>query len=200
VSKNRELREQDIVNLLGRWKDRKYPYPSAMQEKRRAAFLASAAALLIGGLKAGLAAKSLSASAHGSAAPMTAGMKITLGILSTAIIGVSSYVGVILYNERDTLIDLLRGEPTATLSIAAPTSASGGATAASTPSLTATPTPTTSATALSEATPTQNNYQPVASSTPLPPATLTKPVATSTKPGLHVGQTKTPKPTKTPKR
>lgn len=208
MSRNRELSEQDIIRLLGRWKERSYPYPAGMKEKRRSAFLAAASALLAGGLagglaKATLAGKSISTSGggHAATAPMTAGMKVTLGILSTVIIAVSSYLGVVIYNERDTLIDFLFGKGTPTPIMVVPTnSASSPNGSAGTPTSSPTATPTPSVTMSPTFPPTTSPGQNFVASPTVAPSATPIPPPTSTKPGLHVGQTRTPKPTKTPKK
>ena len=195
------MREQDIIRLLGRWKERSSPYPAGMQGKRRNAFLASASALLVGGLgKAALTGKSISASGgHAATAPMTAGMKVTLGILTSVIMAASTYLGVVLYNERDILRDLLFGTATPTQMIEAPTaSGQNGIMGGTTPSPTATPTP--SATMFPTVPPTSAPGQNYIASPTVAPSATPMPPPTSTKPGLHIGQTKTPKPTKIPKK
>lgn len=190
----RKFNDKEIVDLLGRWNRQDPEYPSASREKRRAAFLASAASLLVGGLaKASLTGKSASALGHASA-PMTTGMKIAIGILSTSILAVGSYVGVLIYNERETLIDLFRGGNASTQTAVIPTNSLFNPTGTPVPSFTPTGTVTLpsslSATPMPapEGTPTP---QILPTSTPIPP----KP----TDNGNHYGQTKTPKPKPTSK-
>lgn len=185
------FQEQDIIRLLNRWGKRGFVYPSKLQSKRRSAFLAAGASLLLHGAGKGggtSGGESLSATSHGAAVPMAAATKVTLGILSTVILGLSSYVGAIVYENRDAIRDFIRGE-IPTLVQESPTPLPTG-TAIFTPTLiTETPTPSPTGTlGIIGITGTVENQDGGAT-----------PQSTPTKPGLHIGQTKTPKPVKTPK-
>lgn len=169
-----ELQEQDVTRLLERIKERETSYPPEMQQKRREAFLALGAIGLSG---AGLG-ETAGGVAQTATAPMTIGMKVTLGILSTMIVALSTYLGVALYENRDALRDLLQGgSPTAVL-VSPPPSVK---TADATPDFLATGTPNQTATPTITPMPT------------LPGGENGYPV-TATKPGWHYGQTKTPRP------
>jgi hypothetical protein len=172
--------DEDVIRLLKELKTRDSAYPAGLHEKRRTALLALVFSLHAG--KAGLTKLAGTSAAHGSgaAAPLTLGMKVTLTVLSTAIVGLSTYLGVTLYDNRDALRNLWGGgSPTPTLvSSAAP---SGPQTSVSTPLPTATPiwTVTVTPTPVISATPESN------------PNTVG---GTPTKPGLRYGNTKTPRP------
>jgi hypothetical protein len=186
------FQEQDIIRLLNRWGKRGYVYSPDLQSKRRSAFLAAGASLLLHGAGKGggstSGGESLSAASHAAAVPMAAATKVTLGILSTVILGLSSYVGAIVYENRDVIRDFIRGE-ISTLVQESPTPLPTD-TAIYTPILmTETPTPSPTGTLeIIGITGTVENQNGGAT-----------PQSTPTKPGLHLGQTKTPKPVKTPK-
>lgn len=190
--KNRkELHDQDVIRLLERWGERTVAYPPSLQSKRRSAFLAAGASFLaLGVSKAHSLAKSLSAGRHAAEAPMTVGMKITIGFLSTLILAVGTYLGVTIYDELR--VEDGTATPTAAIATSTPLPNDFGQ---ATPSgtLTATPSPTGTLSTV----PTQGG-----GSTGAPNATPTSIGPTPTKPGYHYGQTKTPKPpreTKTPR-
>lgn len=187
----KELSEQDIIRLFDRWKGRNYPYSSALQSKRRTAFLAAGAALLSGigkaalAGKAGAAGKSMFAASHAAGVPMTVGTKIILGVLSAAILALGSYVGVIIYEEQETRREILQGGVTATPAMVIPTPP------ASDLELSSPPTLQTGAAASA------------VTGTPMPTGTAAGPDAPDTanpnptKPGRRVGHT--PRPQRTPK-
>jgi len=172
MKSRKEYQEQDVVRVLGRWGDRKPSYSVAQQEKRRSAFLSTGLALLGG------TGKVIAAGKHAADASMTMGTKIALGILSTAILAVGSYVGVILYTN---LISPIDRTPTLTATLPASNEPMPG-------QVTAFPngTPTVSATATFVPTVTSISETASAESDP-------------TNSGLHLGQTPHPRPTKKPK-
>jgi hypothetical protein len=173
MNEPRNPRDQEIIQLLQRWKQGDTPYPASLQEKRRAAFLATLP----------LAPVAIQPTA-GTAAnpPMTLAMQVTLGVLSSFIVVMS----VLVANSIHRNWDILTGNATATATnmglFGNPTDASfsnfgaGGATPTFAPTGTAI-TPTTTLTP---------SPAPLPQSTPQPP--------TPTIPGHHYGQTKTPKP------
>ncbi len=176
--------EQDIIRLLNHWKERKYPYPSDLQSKRRAAFLAVGTSLLLHGAGEAIG-KSVSWAGHADA-PMTIGMKITLGILSTTIFAISTYLGLTYYEDIVTWIDRMQGEPTPSLVVPSPELNLGTIS----PTITGSPTGTVTSTPIPAETTNGGGIRPTAIGTPTSP----QPISTSTKPGNTYGQTKTPKP------
>ena len=178
----KDIREEDVIHLLERLKGQESAYPSALQEQRRAAFLALGVVSLPHGAGLGhIAGEAAAPTGQAASLPMTLGMKITLGLLSTAIVGLSTYLGMTVYENRDALRDLLHGG-TPTIALISPPPNPSGTPAFATPAFLSTGTPT---------------------GTPTPPGTLVSstpeeinPVATPTKPGWHYGQTRTPKPKK----
>lgn len=174
----KDMQDQEVIRLLKRWKEGELSYPAGLQEKRRDAFLAFGASLLT--IEAGLdlADKSIAQAGHAANLPMTLGMKLTLGFLSAVVVGISTYLGITVYENRDTLRDFLQGGmPTYTLT-SLPIHPSGTSFLAPIAPTLGTPTPT--ATLPVTATPIIDES--------------TNPQTTPTKPGLHLGQTKTPKP------
>lgn len=196
MTDNRPLRDEDLVALLGQLKHTDSEYPPGLQSKRREAFLAMIAVptFIPGDVSApaqqaaqvGHAANA----AHAAEAAMSVGMKVTLGVLSTVVVGLSAYVGGMVYDRRDAIADWLAGRtPTAVWEAPSPSDTS----AASTPEPSLTPlVPTESVTPTFEVSET-----PVPAGNPV--TTVQPPVSpTETHPGLHLGQTKTPRPKKTP--
>jgi hypothetical protein len=176
--------KQDIIRLLERWGTYIYPYPQALQSKRRSEFLAAGAAFLLHGAGKAMG-KSRSRAGHADA-PMTSGMKIIIGVLYTAILTSSLYLGLTYYEDIATWIDRLRSTPTPTLLVPLPAQYSTNI-----PTITTTPT-----------TPPTSTPMPTASDLSEPPNSINTPVPntpvpnTPTNPGHHYGQTKTPKPGK----
>lgn len=175
----KEIHEQDVIRLLEGLNRQGTSYPPELQQKRREAFLAlGVSALLPGAAPDQLAGQAAAPSTHAAHLPMTMGIKLTLGFLSAIIVGLSTYLGITLYENRDALRDLLRaGTPTMALISPSPYNLHGGL---STPTYAITGTPT---------------------ATPSPTGTIIATVGnddsrqgTPTKPGWHYGQTKTPKP------
>ena len=176
----KDLYDQDVIHLLEEWKEREVPYPSGLQDKRREAFLAlGLSALPLGaGLAKAAGEATVQSTVHAASLPMTLGMKITLGFLSTLVVGLSSYLGITAYENRDALRDFLRGG-TPTISLVYP-SPYGIEPALATPAYLSTATPFATPSPTGTLIPTATNEE--------------DPLATPTAPGLHLGQTKTPKP------
>jgi hypothetical protein len=184
VSSKKIFSEQDVIRLLNHWKERKYPYSSVLQSKRRSAFLAASASLLLYGAGKAIG-KSVSWAGHADV-PMTIGMKITLGILTTAILAISTYLGLTYYEDIVTLIDQMQGDSTPTLVVPSPVPYSTEPNLGTiSPTITGSPTSTITSTPIPAVSTNGGGNQPIATSTP-------------TKPGNHYGQTKTPKPKRTP--
>jgi hypothetical protein len=200
MSNKKVFREQDIIRLLEHWRSRNYPYSSVFQSKRRSAFLAAGASFLLHGA-GGAIRKSVSRAGHADA-PMTIGMKITLGVLYTVILASSLYLGLTYYKDIVAWIDRMQSRPTPTLVAPLPgaylTEPNLG-TITIIPTITVSPTGTLTPTPI----PTTSNQpkQPTTYiSTPTSPGQPTRTaMSTPTKPGWHYGKTKTPKPTKPPK-
>jgi hypothetical protein len=185
VNDKKVINEQDVIRLLKRWGGRKYPYSADLQSKRRSAFLAVGASMLLAGAgKIGISGKSSSMAGHAAEIPMTIATKVTLGVLSTVILGLSSYLGVIVYENRDAIRDFIQGDiPTLVQESPVPSSTESPF-ITSTLLSSETPTPTPTGTLLVTGTPEGPNAQGgIATSAEPGP----------TKPGLHIGQTKTPK-------
>ena len=200
MSNKKVFREQDIIRLLEHWRSRNYPYSSVFQSKRRSAFLAAGASFLLHGA-GGAIRKSVSRVGHADA-PMTIGMKITLGVLYTVILVSSLYLGLTYYKDIVAWIDRMQGRPTPTLVAPLPGSylpEPDLGTITIIPTITVSPTGTLTPTPI----PTMSNQpkQPTTYiSTPTSPGQPTRTaISTPTKPGWHHGQTKTPQPTKPPK-
>lgn len=176
-----DSQDQNVIRLLERLKGQESSYPAGLQEKRREAFLdLGVSTLTLGAGLDHIAGEALPQAGSAANLPMTLGMKLTLGFLSTVIVGLSTYLGVTMYENRDAIRDFIqRSTPTLTLVSPSPDFMDN---------------PIATPAYLSTATP---------SATPSPTGTLTSsedgvtdPNATSTKPGWHFGQTKTPKPKK----
>jgi hypothetical protein len=176
----KEMREKEVIHLLERLKEQESSYPEELRRKRREAFLAMG---LSAAPHAGLAGLTGHAGAHAAhaGASMTLGMKVTLGILSTIILGMSTYLGVELYVNHETLLDWLAGG-TPTQVWMTPTPIMNG----SNQLPTGTPFPSATLVPTLTATPT------FASQTLSPSGDEVQ--GTPTRPGLHLGQTKTPRP------
>lgn len=177
----KDYQDQDVIRLLERLKERESAYPTGLQEKRREAYLALGASALT--LHVGLdhvAGEALSQAGHAANLPMTLGMKLTLGFLSTAIVGLSTYLGITVYENRDALRDFLQGGSPTAVWVSPSPSPSIIQNQVSTPTFLSTSTPIAT---------------PSPTGTILPPEPgEAGPNATPTKPGWHYGQTKTPKP------
>jgi len=195
VSRTKVFSERDVIRLLNHWKERKYPYSTVLQSKRRSAFLAAGASLLLHG--AGKAIGRPGSSAGHADVPMTIGMKITLGILTTAILAISTYLGLTYYEDIVTWIDQMQGGSTPTLVVPSPVPYSTEPNGTISPTITVSPTGT--ATPIPAESTSGGSNQPIVIGTPTSPAQPTPIINTPTKPGNHYGQTRTPKPTKTPK-
>jgi hypothetical protein len=177
--------DQEIVELLGRLKDTGPEYPPRMFAARRAAVLAALAALPIGGA----IAISLFSKLAAVVKSMSVVDKIVLGLEVAAITGVTAYGATAAYIYRDELEALLFPEPTVVnTSTSIPTELSPvpvipafGETPSGTPTLTPAPTGTIYLTDTNVPTGDQ-----------VPQATPADPEPTN--PGLHLGNTKTPRP------
>jgi hypothetical protein len=185
--------EQDVIRLLNRWKGREYPYPSDLQSKRRSAFLAAGASFLLHGAGKAIG-KSVSRAGHADA-PMTIGMKITLGVLSTVILAQIAYLGLTYYKDIVAWINRMQGNPTPSLVVPSPVPYSTEPNLGTiTPTFTVSPTATATPTPIPTESTNWWGIQPTATiSTP----TISIPtisIPTETNPGHHYGQTKTPKP------
>ena len=175
----RPLNDQDVVKLIGRLKSTRSEYPADLKSKRRTLFLNSA----IGG--AFLGVPKAFAAGHAVEAPMSTAMKVAIGFLTTSAIAVSASLGVLVYENRAALGNLLTGKtPTVVYSSPNPISTSTQVTSpeseipSPTPELT--PTPTLTLTSTLETQPVQQNATPVPNGNP----------------GRHLGQTPHPNPTK----
>ncbi len=185
----RNDQDDELVRLLGKLRDRGPAYPARLYTPRRAAVLAALAALQLGGAVAGV-------SLFAKIAKIVKGMgmveKIVLGVEVAAVTGMTAYGAATAYVYRDQLKQLLL-PPTAITSpfpsLSVPSSLLGTEAA-----LTESPTP--SPTGSLTVTPTFFLItQPSGgdSTPPPPPAQATQPPPQPTNPGLHLGQTKTPK-------
>ncbi len=182
-------KDQDtqIVELLGRLKDTGPEYPPRLYAARRASVVAALAALPLGG--------AVAVSLFGKLSTVVKGMsvvdKIILAVEVTAITGMSAYGAVAAYIYRDALKSLILttlGVPTQVVSpfptLSVPVNTEPVATPEGTPS--ETPTPTVTGTIFVTDTNQPNVVQPGETQ---PPPKQPEP----THPGLHLGQTKTPK-------
>ncbi len=192
---NRNLKDQDVIKLLSRLKTSEAKYPPDLLSKRRAGFMAGIAALLggsvAGGGGGGAGGTASAAGSGGHAGTAMAGMsqvdKLIIALEVVVLTGMTSYLGVTAYENRDYLKSLLF-PTTPTVAQAAPPvfPLSTESTASLLPTI-GTPTPTgTLDTTMTAAETDESASQP--EETPQPDNTV---------PGLHLGQTKNP-PTKAP--
>jgi hypothetical protein len=190
----KNLKDKDIINLLSRLKAAGPEYPDDLLSKRRAAFIAAGAAVLgggAGGAASGGGGGAASAGGSGHAGTAMAGMsqidKFVIALEVIVLTGMTSYLAVTAYVNRDYLKNLLfPSTPTAAMVQPVSTNITGSpeSTASLIPTDTGTPTPTLTP----EDTPTAVFG---ANNTPQPEY---QPPPSSTNPGLHLGQT--PHPTK----
>lgn len=179
----KDFQDKDVIQLLERLKEREPAYPASLQEKRREAFLAlGILALPHSASQAGGVGEIAGQTAHTASIPMTIGMKITLGFLASVIVGLSTYLGIFVYENRDALRDFLQGvSPTTVLVSPSPYFME---TQLATPIFLSTATPTATPSPMGTIlAPNSGGADPNANTT-----------STPTKPGWHYGQTKTPKP------
>ncbi len=188
MDRGRNDQDDEIVRLLGKLRDTGPEYPSRLYGPRRTAVLAGLAALQLGGTAAGL---TLFAKLVNLVKGMGIVEKIILGVEVAAVTSMTVYGATEAYRYRDQLMQLLL-PPTAISSpfpsLSVP-SANSETEAALTETVTPSPSPTGSVTPTYFVT-----SEPNADGTP-PPPQATKEEPQPTKPGLHLGQTKTPKPT-----
>jgi hypothetical protein len=180
-----ELQEKDIIDQLKRWKQTESSYPEALKEKRRTAFLALIPAIPPLGKLPTPGKPSPGHLPPGADLPMTMSMKIVLGVLSTTILVLTTYVGNTLYRNWDAVVEYLNGTPTS-ISQSSP-SLHPTASNLTTPLVSQSSTPVPTATPTLGASPTVGAGL-ASNGTPQP----------TSNPGNHYGQTKTPRPTKTP--
>jgi len=192
---DRAEKDQDteIVELLGRLKEAGPAYPPRLYTARRAAVIATLAALPIGGAIAiGVFAKLVNV-----VKGMSVIDKIILGVEVAAITAATAYGATAAYIYRHELQALLFPEPTTTIPTLAPPQEGSPVPGApgfvspvpeETPSGTVTPVPT--GTILLTDTNVPAGDQPAPTQVPAQP--------TRTNPGLHLGQTRTPRPTSGP--
>ncbi len=187
----RNLNDQDVISLLSRLKASDAKYPPDLLSKRRAGFMAGIVTLLGGtaasghGGGAGGAASAGGSSSHAGAAIVGVSQidKLVIALEVIVLTGMTAYLGVTAYDNRDYLKNLLfPGTPTAVQ--VAP---SIEPTASLISAITGTPTPTETLELTITSTGTGESIsQP--EETPQPGDTGS---------GLHLGQTKNP-PTKSP--
>jgi hypothetical protein len=220
MSDRKQLDQRELFSLLGQLKNKEAQYPAALLAARRAGFVAQVAALpttpLTGqGGSSGSSSSGSSGSSTGSGGSAGSGGSSVLGAPAHAIETALQYVlagiltvmaGTVAYVYQDEIRDLLNPPaPTAEVIDFEPPTATPVDTSTAIP--TSTPSPTVIVTF---AQPTDENGLPVATPTvvvptpepptepPTEPPPPTDPPPTPTDPGLHLGQTKTPKPTKAP--
>ena len=193
---DQNYQEQEIIGLLSKLKSATPEYPRDKLGNRRAAFLASIPLAALGGTVAThIAAKSAEGFFKSIAAQTD---KIILAVQLIIVTGLASYVGVTAYEHRDELKNLLFPPPAATSVITEPPPVVETATPQGTVTITATPTGTL---ALNEQLDPQATDVTGVATVAQPPTVLpptippqpTEPPPTD-RPGLHLGQTKTPQP------
>ena len=177
MTRKRSLKDKDIVNLLGQLKSARSEYPAELKSRRRALFLGSIA----GGMLPGAA--SHVKLPHGAEAPLSAGMKVAIGVLTTAAIAVTASLGVLAYQNRAILADRLFGRT--------PNSVYSGPIPASTSLLAPMDSPTSSP--VPELTPsTTATVTPDPDDTPAANTTIPNNGPADNNPGRHLGQTPHP--------
>jgi hypothetical protein len=194
MDQNRQVPDDEIIRLLGRLKEAGPEYPAHLQAGRRAAILAGLALLpaAAGGLAAG---GSWIAHLIKIVKAMSVIDKIILGVELVAVTGLTTYGAVNAYVYRNALRQLLfpsaAQTPFPTLSVPVASD-----TESATEALTPTPTPTGTLTLTVE--PIQTVTPLRLPNTPRPatpvPHISPKPAQPTPTHGLHLGQTKTPKP------
>ena len=182
--------ERMIENLLHTLSADKKPYPQALLDARRAAYLSHVILLASSGPRPSQRNEPGQGSAAHAVAPMTPVMKAVLAVLVAGNIAVATYLGVTVYQNWDKVQALLFGVPIASETSQAPLEASTQPPAPdSTPEIVtapentdvpgSTPEPGTSLEEPQSAG--GDSVDQPEMSTPEPPA--------EDKPGLHLGQT-----------
>ncbi len=198
MNDRQQLNQSELIALLGQLKNKKAQYPAELQVARRAAFVAQIQAINLpshgggqqggqgyGGQDASAGSQFMGAPAHA----IETALQYVLAGLVAVMVGTAAYV------YQDEIRDFIN-PPTPAIEMidtAAPTLTPLN-TATEIPS--DTPTPTI---AVSTPTPNKDDGQPIVPTPTLEPAPTQPPPTqppppTPTNPGLHLGQTKTPKP------
>ncbi len=199
----RQDQDDEIIRLLGKLSDSGPAYPSSMFSKRRAAVMAAFAALNLGAATAGL---SLLANLVKVVKAMGVVEKVILGVEVAAVTGMTAYGAATAYKYRYEIQRALEQTFESTTATPWPSlvvPGAGGAATEFTEIGTATPTPTGSPTPTGTWYPTTEPSGPGETQPPetqvAQPSSTPPPQAVATTPGLHLGQTKTPRPSNTPK-
>jgi hypothetical protein len=219
MSDRRQINQSEVFELLGQLKNKKVEYPDELLAARRAGFIALVNTIQVipqsGSGQGGSGSSSGSGGSGGTSGSGISGSSTIPGASAHALETVLGYVlagavtvlaGTVAYVYQDEIRDLLNPPaPTAEVIDFEPPTATPVDTSTAIP--TSTPSPTVIVTF---AQPTDENGLPVATPTvvvptpepptepPTEPPPPTDPPPTPTDPGLHLGQTKTPKPTKAP--
>lgn len=194
----RSIRNREIIAMLGQLRYIDSGYPPELYSKRRAAFLAL---LALPAFLPGSAPTVPLGEVHAAHATMSFGLKVALVAASTIVIGVSAFLGIIDREQREAIVNWLAGgAPTpALVTPLAQSPLSVSPTVTALPTLTvsspsSTPTPTVIATGTQTPSPTLSPTAVWTATNESPPQSKATATLEPTNPGLHLGQTKTPRP------